>query len=592
MDYSTIGSTASRIQQTIFNNPTSSPPTQHSRPITRHPSTTLNNQAQQPAPSTQQTETQSETDHIQAQADQLDLLQILDPAVNAASTLTHIRNCLLIPPMINHYGTPNIQLEQHQHHNHHNQLDTHLLSIINHPSEKPPRRQQIKRLIKGFKAFVCTPIGILFTIYGFLVVFWGAALVLILLGWLKITPQKNYRIWVEICSQVLNGLFTIPGIGLFPSRIIDCWNIAIISFYARVIWKRQGRKNLEDPNHLIPPYKPSPSPPPPPLPPPPINTDRSSADSVINGIPPAHHEEAEEKEIHQAEEEEERVELEPQHDDNSDDDQDDGDCRPGQVIVVHPEEETEEYKEEDVDVDVDDEGRVGLTDVWKEAQEMVLNETELDRLRAAQEALCRSQTWYRPHSSATHYAFPVNAALIIVALNLGNSLFQAALCAVMWGLRYSTRPAWTTATFMALSFSCGITSGILIWRIGLKTSKKTKVIREVKKMIRGPPSTKKNNEKKKKEEKEKNTDQGPEGEGLGVEVVVVGVGVGVNRIIPRARPPVHHQLFQDPSDPFPHPTVIPDPRTSLLTNPPFSSSSPSPSSPSLAFQRPFRPPHP
>jgi hypothetical protein len=38
----------------------------------------------------------------------------------------------------------------------------------------------------------------------------GAALVLILLGWLKITPQKNYRIWVEICSQVLNGLFTIP----------------------------------------------------------------------------------------------------------------------------------------------------------------------------------------------------------------------------------------------------------------------------------------------------------------------------------------------------------------------------------------------
>ncbi|KAA1121140.1 hypothetical protein PGTUg99_018363 [Puccinia graminis f. sp. tritici] len=523
MDYSTIGSTASRIQQTIFNNPTSSPPTQHSRPITRHPSTTLNNQAQQPAPSTQQTETQSETDHIQAQADQLDLLQILDPAgkpyirqklrpklqkpklpkpkltylsqtVNAASTLTHIRNCLLIPPMINHYGTPNIQLEQHQHHNHHNQLDTHLLSIINHPSEKPPRRQQINRLIKGFKAFVCTPIGILFTIYGFLVVFWGAALVLILLGWLKITPQKNYRIWVEICSQVLNGLFTIPGIGLFPSRIIDCWNIAIISFYARVIWKRQGRKNLEDPNHLIPPYKPSPSPLPPPLPPPPIDTDRSSADSVIDGMPPAHHEEAEEKEIHQVEEEQERVELEPQHDDDDDDNQDDEDRRPGQVIVVHPEEETEEYREEDVDVD--DEGRVGLTDVWKEAQEMVLNEAELDRLRAAQEALCRSQTWYRPHSSATHY--------------------------------------WTTATFMALSFSCGITSGILIWRIGLKTSKKTKVIREVKKMIRGPPSTKK-----KKEEKEKNTDQAPEeGEGQGGEVVVVGVGVGVNRIIPRAHLPL------------------------------------------------------
>jgi hypothetical protein len=126
---------------------------------------------------------------------------------------------------------------------------------------------------------------------------------------------------------------------------------------------------------------------------------------MINGINPAHHEgETEaEKEIHQEGEEEERVEIGPQHDDDDDDGQDDGDCRPGQVIVVHQEEEEEEYQDEDVEEEVDDEGRVGLTDVWKEAQEVELNEAELDRLRAAQEALCRSQTWYRPHSSATHY---------------------------------------------------------------------------------------------------------------------------------------------------------------------------------------------
>jgi hypothetical protein len=56
------------------------------------------------------------------------------------------------------------------------------------------------------------------------------------------------------------------------------------------------------------------------------------------------------------------------------------------------------------------------------------------RHESAQLAFQKSQTWYRPHETATHYAFRLDYALWIVLLVWGNSLFQAALCGVMWGI--------------------------------------------------------------------------------------------------------------------------------------------------------------
>ncbi|KAI9618615.1 hypothetical protein KEM48_006593 [Puccinia striiformis f. sp. tritici PST-130] len=445
MDYSTVGSTKSVVHHAIFLKPTQQSRSQ-SQPIRRSRSATvcsrqptlLNNPNPNP---------NSIADQDQIDADQLDLLQVLDPAVNAASTLTHIKNSLLITPMINHFKPPTITLDsaatkpniQHPQ-NHH--LDTHLISILDEKSKLNNRKTQFIRLAKGVRAFIVTPIGIIFTIYGILVVFWGAALVLILLGWLKITPQSNYRIWVEICSQVLNGLFTIPGIGLFPSRIIDSWNIGVILHYARVIWKRKGRKNLEDPNDLIP-SKPLSS-----TSPLEINHHRTN-----NPTSSHNHNPSDKGGIENKEDDED-----PTHSDHEIQLQEEEEERNLRTSPTGSEEELED--EEEVNI-IDNSS--GIEDVWKDEQEIVLNENEINRLRNSQESLCKSQNWYRPHSSATHYA---------------------ALCAVMWGLKYSTRPAWTTATFMALSFSCGISSGILNWRIGLKTTKKEKVIRQVTEAIR------------------------------------------------------------------------------------------------------------
>jgi hypothetical protein len=223
--------------------------------------------------------------------------------------------------------------------------------------------------------------------------------------------------------------------------MINETDIAIILHYARVIWKRQGRKNLEDPNDLIPPKQTSPK-------------EITSKQIEKKAIP-------EEGVTEEAEEEDEDEERETSNLNNN---QHDAPQEPEKTEQGQPHQTVQE----------DQDRESGLVDVWKDDQEIVLNEKEIERLRTAQESLCHSQTWYRPHSSATHYvshgstpkdtnmyihslnrllvaliiqAFPIRWAVVILILNLGNSLFQAALCAVMWGLRYSTRPAVSSPIF-------------------------------------------------------------------------------------------------------------------------------------------------
>jgi hypothetical protein len=88
--------------------------------------------------------------------------------VNAASTLTHIRNSLFVPPMVNHYGTPTIEISEQQPHLFH--------SHHTDPPTSKHRLQVLKRLAEGVRAFIITPIGIIITIYGILVVFWVSRL--------------------------------------------------------------------------------------------------------------------------------------------------------------------------------------------------------------------------------------------------------------------------------------------------------------------------------------------------------------------------------------------------------------------------------
>ena len=98
------------------------------------------------------------------------------------------------------------------------ELDTHVKNVL-----ASSKRAKIKRGLRGFWAFVKTPIGAFTAIYGFLCAFWGAAIVLFLLGWIPTSSKDTQDKWVEISSQVCNGLFTITGVGLIPWRVIDTY---------------------------------------------------------------------------------------------------------------------------------------------------------------------------------------------------------------------------------------------------------------------------------------------------------------------------------------------------------------------------------
>jgi hypothetical protein len=98
------------------------------------------------------------------------------------------------------------------------ELDKHVKNVLT-----SSRRAKAKRAARGLWAFVNTPIGAFTAIYGFLCAFWGAAIVLFLLGWIPTSSKDTQDKWVEISSQVCNGLFTVTGVGLIPWRVIDTY---------------------------------------------------------------------------------------------------------------------------------------------------------------------------------------------------------------------------------------------------------------------------------------------------------------------------------------------------------------------------------
>jgi hypothetical protein len=108
---------------------------------------------------------------------------------------------------------PDIEEGQDDH-----ELDTHVKNVL-----ASSKRAKAKRAGRGFWAFVKTPIGAFTAIYGFLCAFWGAAIVLFLLGWIPTSSKDTQDKWVEISSQVCNGLFTVTGVGLIPWRVIDTY---------------------------------------------------------------------------------------------------------------------------------------------------------------------------------------------------------------------------------------------------------------------------------------------------------------------------------------------------------------------------------
>lgn len=310
--------------------------------------------------------------------DIVDHLDAIDPQVATVSSLANAANSILIPPSSFYSRKPVIALfypsgrqgrgiesaghTQFGFDDMDESLDRHVEDVLT-------GRSKVKRTLQGVWSFLKTPMGIITGIYGFLVVFWGAALVLFLLKWINLHNANTQGFWVEVCSQVVCGLFTITGIGLIPTRALDTYRIYKIWHYKHKTTKLRDKAGLPQ---------------------------LFDADDLPD----------------------------PAYD----------------PTFVH-----------------------------------VLTEREQQDLHYQQVKFRESQTWYRPHGTVAHRAFPINTALWICLFVDGNSAFQVILSSCMWSMNRFERPAWTTGSLIPASFLCGIISAVLIWRGGQLT-RRTKQI--------------------------------------------------------------------------------------------------------------------
>ncbi|KAG4028620.1 hypothetical protein MFRU_020g00600 [Monilinia fructicola] len=92
----------------------------------------------------------------------------------------------------------------------------------------------------------------------------------------------------------------------------------------------------------------------------------------------------------------------------------------------------------------------------------VLNPSQQKKLQHHQKKFNRSHTFYKPHETTTHHAFPLRLLVAIVVLLDCHSLLQIALGTCTWAINYKTRPFALTTVILCCSITVNITAGVLI----------------------------------------------------------------------------------------------------------------------------------
>ncbi|KAF1810536.1 hypothetical protein P152DRAFT_460237 [Eremomyces bilateralis CBS 781.70] len=288
------------------------------------------------------------------------------------------------------------------------------------------RRSRLKRSMKGFGQYVKRPLGFLVTLYATLITLFGLAWVLFLIGWIYLGDRQLYV--VHIIDSVLVALFAVVGDGLAPFRAVDTYHMIFIAKYGHKTWELRNKRGLPElknkndfPTRQIGEPKPEPKPIDP-------NDDAAIADQKF-------------KEQRHCDEREKPVE------------------------------EAESTPRRDSDTDVENDAASIKTDLssWEYT---VLTPKEQQRLSHHQKKFARSHTFYKPHETPTHYAFPLRYLIAIVVLLDCHSLLQISLGACTWGIYYKVRPVAITTVILCFSIACNITAGVLISIGDRKTRKK------------------------------------------------------------------------------------------------------------------------
>ncbi|RYP89388.1 hypothetical protein DL770_004450 [Monosporascus sp. CRB-9-2] len=105
----------------------------------------------------------------------------------------------------------------------------------------------------------------------------------------------------------------------------------------------------------------------------------------------------------------------------------------------------------------------------------VLTPQQQRKLEHHQAKFSKSHTFYKPHETETHYAFPLRLLVAIVVLLDCHSIFQLALGLSTWCIDYRVRPTALTATLLCFSITVNIVAGVLI-SVGDRRTRKRDVI--------------------------------------------------------------------------------------------------------------------
>jgi len=111
-------------------------------------------------------------------------------------------------------------------------------------------------------------------------------------------------------------------------------------------------------------------------------------------------------------------------------------------------------------------------DTEKQWEFTVLTPKQQARLEHHQTKFCNSHSFYKPHETETHHAFPLRLLVAIVVLLDCHSLLQISLGAVTWGWTYHTRPFVVTTVILCCSITCNAVAGLLIMIGDRRTRKK------------------------------------------------------------------------------------------------------------------------
>ncbi|KKK17186.1 hypothetical protein ARAM_007402 [Aspergillus rambellii] len=151
--------------------------------------------------------------------------------------------------------------------------------------------------------------------------------------------------------------------------------------------------------------------------------------------------------------------------------------------------------------EVDADPEAGDISKEDEPEFSVLNPLQQQKLMHHQTKLAKSHTFYKPHETVTHRAFPLRMLVAIVVLLDCHSLFQIALGTCTWAISYHVRPFALTTVILCFSITCNISGGVLI-TLGDRRTRKKDVVERMFRQKLTKEAMKKIEKKKKKKKKQ------------------------------------------------------------------------------------------